>query len=482
MKRSLISDEWAREYCAVEEIEFPNGIYPSNLTFCGAIEEFYHIISKEWNNETRKKYDRDYNNVILPHIVNHNCKKIYNYSHEDCEKILNEIKRDGFVSQGEQREYSKSQLNHFKYLISLVFKCASLSGYCKDFLWGTKFAIEDDREMLAIRSKTGIKKSLSSEQEKRLINCIMDSPKEDGRRVALLLMYSLGLRDGEACGLDYGDIYELDHYKGCYVAMIRQTTIPKTCIVQSSGKTWNSGRRIPIPSKVLEFLLERKAVTEEIIKTNGLAVDINRLPVAGNGYLDDTVDLELRLKADYVTEEARNVFKQVGISSEVLSTLEIDLEEECMKLEITERNATAYLLRRNFATHLKILGLNYSDIQYLLGHCIEDPDIERADYTDKKLYFLSNKMTRRPLVNDKYEVRKTIECFCEQCFHGKAILDINCEKEIVNAKIYTVEKNDYLRIKNFSEDEIRLKFYDGYKAYEPHKKIDVLQKYMSDYE
>ena len=290
MRRPLISDEWAREYYGSESSGFRDGIMLSPLTFCGALEEYYGPIARGWNNETRKKYDRDYNNVILPHIQNHNCKTISEYSKNDCEEILDRIQIDGFISGGERQAYSDSQMNHFKNLIFSVFNHVARAGQCKDFLWGTKFEVDYDRETLAIRSKTQIKRSLTISQEKALFEQLLDVPDEDGKLVALLLMFSLGLRDGEACGLDFGDIYELPYYKGCYVAVIKQSTIPKTSILQSSGKTWNSGRRIPIPSKVTEFILERKKIISEIVLDKRLNIDVNRLPVACKGFLDDQVD------------------------------------------------------------------------------------------------------------------------------------------------------------------------------------------------
>ena len=243
----------------------------------------------------------------------------------------------------------------------------------------------------------------------------MESLRANGKRIALLLMFVLGLRDGEACGLDFGDIYEIPYYKGCYVAVIKQSTIPDSNKLQSSGKTWNTGRRIPIPKKVADFLLERRSIIERIIKDNNLELNINRLPVAADCDLyRDLPDIGKRLKADDVTEEARSVFKQTGIESEVLASLEIEMEEESARLEISESNVTAYLLRRNFATHLKILGVDYPDIQYLLGHCIEDPYINRPDYTDGKLYQLSKHMAYRPLVNYNADDHVKLSGFCEE--------------------------------------------------------------------
>ena len=484
MKRVQISDKWARQYHETETELFQNGIYRSPLTFCGVLEEFYKTIAKGWNNATRTKYDKDYNNVILPRIDNHNQKIISDYKKEDCEAVLLRIQNDGYYSKGEKQQYSESQMNHYKYLIYSVIQQAVIAGYCQDFLWGTKFEITIDREALAIKSKTIIKKSLSIQQEKRLVSRIMETPREDGKSVALLLMFSLGLRDGEACGLDFGDIYELPYYSGCYVAIVKQSTIPNSSILQSSGKTWNSGRRIPIPGKVVEFLLERKRIINEIVALKELQCDVDRLPVAGLGYLDEDIgELGIRLRADYVTEEARNVFKDVGIASEVLASLEIEMEEESARLEVTESNVTAYLLRRNFATHLKILGLDYPDIQYLLGHCIEDPYVSRPDYTDSKLYMLSQKMANRPLLNKMTEDRMPVDLNREYYFSGKEILDINVNDDIIKARIYAVEKEDSLTVKDISEtNDISLQFYEEYKAYDPHRIIDIIRKYVSDYE
>lgn len=483
MKRPLISDEWAREYQDPEASGIVNGIMLTPYTFCGALEELYGRVSRDWNNDTKAKYDKDYNNTILPHIEHHNEKLISSYTKEDCETILDSIKKEGYIKNGETKKYSVSQMNHYKYLLYTVFKHASLNGWCHDFLWGTKFEIHEEREELEIRSKTRIKKSLSVNQEKRIVENLMQYPQEDGRLIALLLMFSLGLRDGEACGLDFGDIYKLPYYEDCYVAIIRQSTIPKTNIVQSGGKTWNAGRRIPIPSKVLDFIFERKRTIETIIVEEKLDLDINKVPVACDGHISRGVDFSKRLRADNLAEHARSVFKDAGVSSEILSLTEIEIEEKNARLEVSERNATAYVLRRNFATHLKILGVDYPDIQYLLGHCIEDPYLERSDYTNNKLYSLSELMSNRQLLNYERENRVSICKNSEMYFSGDEIININCNAAVVKLNIFAMEKDDVLKIKNLSKDEnIQIDFYENYMAYKPHRGIDILKKYKADYE
>ena len=484
MRRPLISDQWAREYHSEDSTGFRNGIMITPLTFCGVLEDLYLVIARNWNDETMEKYDRDYNNVILPHIDNHNTKIISSYTIDDCDKILSKIQDDGYISKGTRAEYSESTMNHFKNLIYSVFLFASNAGYCRDFLWGTKYEINVERETLAVQSKTVIKKSLSIEQEKKLIYILMESLRANGKRIALLLMFVLGLRDGEACGLDFGDIYEIPYYKGCYVAVIKQSTIPDSNKLQSSGKTWNTGRRIPIPKKVADFLLERRSIIERIIKDNNLELNINRLPVAADCDLyRDLPDIGKRLKADDVTEEARSVFKQTGIESEVLASLEIAMEAESARLEISESNVTAYLLRRNFATHLKILGVDYPDIQYLLGHCIEDPYINRPDYTDGKLYQLSKHMAYRPLVNYNADDHVKLSGFCEEQLSGRKTISIDSDADRIRVRIHAIEKNDMLSIKVNPDNSkgIDYTMHEGYKSYEPRRTIDIRQKYIDDY-
>ena len=485
MHRRLITDEWAREYHAPGSSGFADGIMLTPLTFCGVLEQCYDSIAEHWNGDTRSKYDRDYNNVILPHFRDHNTKIVSEYTKEDCDAALMAIQEDGFTSCGMKKKYSEAQMRHFKYLIYIVFHTAARVGFCYDFLWGTQYEITEDRERVAVQSKTRLKKSLSILQEKRFAEALMEDLREQGQRIALLLMFSLGLRDGEACGLDFGDIYELPSYKGCYVAMVKQSTIPNTNELQSSGKTWNTGRRIPIPSKVRAFLLERKALVESVIKEQGLDISIDRVPVAGRDYLDEEFCNPLtRLKADHVTDAAKEVFREVEIASEVLSTLEAEMEEKISQLEVSEKTVSAYLLRRNFATHLQVLGLDRADIQYLLGHCIEDAYIERSDYTDAELYRISQIMEQRPLLNYDCESPIDLMTNMEKSFSGKVFFQLLANDAPVIIRIYAKELTDTLKIKALLTDEEergRLSFFKAYKPFVVSKKIDVIRKYVEDY-
>ena len=66
-----------------------------------------------------------------------------------------------------------------------------------------------------------------------------------------------------------------------------------------------------------------------------------------------------------------------------------------------EKDPTAYLLRRNFGTQFYLLGLEESEIQYIIGHEIEDPGEMRSIFrSEEKLHPIAQKMALRPIVNE----------------------------------------------------------------------------------
>ena len=114
--------------------------------------------------------------------------------------------------------------------------------------------------------------------------------------------------------------------------------------------------------------------------------------------------------ADPVTRKAQEMFETLGMRDAVENVAEYlqqDLEmanEEQVDIEefaLIEKNPTAYLLRRNFATHMAIVQLDEEQLAYVLGHVIEDPQIQRSDFTNEKLLFaIKCKMDKRPIVNN----------------------------------------------------------------------------------
>ncbi|MBP3663857.1 MAG: hypothetical protein J6J03_01710, partial [Tyzzerella sp.] len=68
--------------------------------------------------------------------------------------------------------------------------------------------------------------------------------------------------------------------------------------------------------------------------------------------------------------------------------------------DLYEKDPSSYLLRRNFATHMMILGLTETEMMYVIGHKMEDAYVERSSYTDEKMLMqIKRKLDKRPILN-----------------------------------------------------------------------------------
>lgn len=375
MAKTMIDDSWTREIIEDGKAEY---------TFCGALEYRYNHIAMYWNSETRKKHEREYNNIILPALKDHNSKRIKDYTREDYEEAIEIIKENGYRKDGVWRQYSESSIRNFENLIYYVVYHSAVYGLCDNVLWGTKFVLEYPNENTEIEEKVVLKKSLSIEQEKRFKQEVMTEPNEDGAMMALLLMWAIGLRNAEACGLNYGDIKQLEGHPDCNTAWIYKSTKVKSSELQSGGKTVNTGRIVPIHDAVVAFLNERKNYLQKVIDHQGKqGINIDTLPICCNGWIDmDSDCYKERCKADQVTNISHDIFEAAGITSKQLAFMDAELSEDNTARLLKEKDPTAYLLRRNFATHMCILGLSNAEMQYLIGHNVEDAYESRNEYVE----------------------------------------------------------------------------------------------------
>lgn len=70
-------------------------------------------------------------------------------------------------------------------------------------------------------------------------------------------------------------------------------------------------------------------------------------------------------------------------------------------VDIEEADATTYLFRRNFATHLYIYGLDKIERKYYLSHSLEDSFTIRKDFNDEDLlYTMYVKSLKYELLNN----------------------------------------------------------------------------------
>jgi len=218
-------------------------------------------------------------------------------------------------------------------------------------------------------------------------------------------MYALGLRNAEACAVDFGDIKPMQTHPECPVVWIYKTTGYDTSVGKLGGKTRNADRIIPLPDKVAALIRARRQHMES--QLNKLVDDY---PIVCN---NDRWDV--RCSARELTNAARALFQSIKMKAVQLASVTEDLQEEPEtsndSLPFEDRkDPTAYLFRRNFGTHLHILGLTEPEIEYVIGHDIDDPYETRNEFVDEeKLFAIKQKMDGRPLVNsDRSQIGQSI--------------------------------------------------------------------------
>ena len=465
MNTTLINKDWIRTISSQEGTKY---------TFCGALEYRYKHIATNWNDETRRKYEREYNDIILPALDNHNEKCINEYSKEDFEKAIDHIREKGFERNGYKRHYADTTIHHFQNLIYLVVFQSSVYGLCENVLWGTTFVIDLPDEQEELESRVRIKKSLSIDQEKRLYQELFSDPDEDGAIVALMLMWGLGLRNGEACGLNYCDIKPIEGHPDCFAAWIYKTTKIESNELQSGGKTYNTGRIVPVPEKVFSFLAKRKEIVRKLAVSQGNSKEtIDELPICNAGWLDyDSDSYLIRCKADDVTRAAHSAFDNAGITSEQVAVLDAELSEGKTALVLREKDPSAYLLRRNFATQMCILGLDNAEMQYLLGHCVEDAYESRNEFVDsERIYSMYRKLQNRTILNNPKDNDNVFNLRIRNNSTAK-----------INATAVEPTDNVKISIKTDDSKSVQTKWFEDSKKVSLSRTINILEQYKSGYQ
>lgn len=387
MTRSGIDRKWIR---SVDD----------KLTFCGVYEQLYDACAKYWKQETtRTQYDRDYNDVILPSLSGHDSKAIDEYTMEDFEAAILSIAERGQTRKGQGGfvPYADSTLQHFRHLMEVVVTAAANHDLCDNVLWGSRFSLQESQlDEDAVNERVRLKKSLTISEEFAVAKALLSDPGQRGQNFGLLLMFALGLRNGEACGANFGDVRPMERHPECKVLWVYKTTISGKNTLQSSGKTKNADRIIPIPDVLDQFLEERRAYLEQSLSEDGAAAShIDELPIACVGD-----NFSLRCSAHQLTAAGREMFRRIKMSSAQLAYIDAELSDQETASELKEQDPSAYLLRRNFGTHLSILGLSESEIEYLIGHDIQDAYETRNEYVnEERLWLIKEKLDKRPILN-----------------------------------------------------------------------------------
>lgn len=375
-----------KEYPLLGKCGKPNfaGVLELNHTITIAKYKEHSVIQDWWKNETKTTYMREYNQKLLKHIPLDLALRDCEFDH--FEQAINEMQL--------KYKFGESQKNRYKRLILYVFNSALATGIVtNDIFWGTGWrdceGDEEGNEKSEDKKSIAIK-SFTQEEEQAFLMLLCANPIQCiGEVIGLLLMLILGLRNHEAAALKYGDIVNLETAKKQYCIRINQSATKHRNVLQGSGKTENAVRVLPIPFLLYLMLMKRLEYVVRQIELQpeqyGLPKEFDKLklPICcfGHQYSDFSLTRDLtKVGKEYLRliNFDQNQFARIQRGIERGEITDVDGNED----RDDDFDATTYLLRHNAATRLFVTGLFDSEIQYPIGHKLEDPDVKRKDYAN----------------------------------------------------------------------------------------------------
>lgn len=176
------------------------------------------------------------------------------------------------------------------------------------------------------------------------------------------------------------------------------------------GKTSNSERAFPLPEKTDLAIAKRKAHIINYVKThyddvirdhpdyNGLDAEeiVNRLPIVCRGF-----DYFRGISAARLSDAGRDFFRFIGFDKKEFYLADMASSSALIvNAGYDLKNPSSYLLRRDCATVMRILGLSEPEILFLMGHKIENSILARNDFlNESELQHMDRELSQRPVLN-----------------------------------------------------------------------------------
>lgn len=359
----------------------PRKSYNGLPTFLGFFEDHIDEIqvfarSTGWQDGTEESYRGYIKDKIVPALKNHDYRSILDYNREDYESALRMIEKQGKGVSGEPFvPYKDSTLGKYRFLIIATVTVASRYGLSMDLF--SKEGKDHAKKGKENKKQFIVPKSLKVSQEIAVANYLKANINKQGQVVGLLLMYAAGVRNAEACGVSFGHIKEMTDYPGNYYLRTPQTTEIDSFNPKLGGKSINAPRSIPLPNNLAAWLFEIRDHRLAVLRKNGQnQIRAEDLPIVCRDN-----DYEHRCSADNLTEAGRKMFIKIGMRQEEYCELGRELSKTLAAMkeaneedifDLYEKDPSSYLLRRNFATHMMILGLTETEMMYVIGHKMED--------------------------------------------------------------------------------------------------------------
>ena len=384
----------------VFEIKTPKG----EMHFIGAAQQYFAETTRDCNQSTKDTYVRDYNERVFPYIQTF--LPVAQYTETVITEVLENI-RDAL-------NYDETTItSRYRHLLTDPCEAYFRDRNMEDALWGAGYKLKDDDNETREEKICRIRKSLTIQEEKLAAERLLeDAENENGAQIGLAVMLMAGMRNAEVCGLNYGDLIEFDRYRGDYYIRCFQTTQGKTDTLKAGGKTRNAPRLLPIPRRLSELLLKRMAYIRERVsfplenKAGKVFSAVEELPIACKG-----IAYGERCTAADLTDAGRKLLRyELRVSEEEFSGINACMQDGAATEEdLGERDVTTYLFRRNMATHLHALGFTQTQVQYYMGHRLENTALRREDFTDEELLHEMAFLLREHPLNVRGSLTRTAE-------------------------------------------------------------------------
>ena len=378
------------------------------LTFWGAYQKYKEacaVIDRRWGESTQEQYESIVRIRLVPHLPNHDKTAIGEFTLKMYQAAIAEIAARGqhddpldFVP------FDEDTLGKYLHVLKTVVKVAAANEGFDNVFEATNLPAQTDR-IQRMKELWITPKSFSVQEEWNVIRYILQNIDVQGEVIALFLMHCLGLRNEEACAVNFGHMFEMQEFPGNYYLTVPQSTHIHRNETKLEVKTYNGYRYVPLPSLAVKVIITLKEKRLQYLGKKNSSIPIDKMSMAFHGK-----NQLIRCGADAVTRQAQKMFEELGMRESLRKVaeylhqdIEVAIEEQgdVDEFALIEKQPTAYLLRRNFATAMAIVQLTEAELEYVLGHVIEDPQVKRSDFSDEhELYAIKEKMDQRPIVNN----------------------------------------------------------------------------------
>lgn len=380
-------------------------------------------LSKKWEVGTTVEYASNYCNRLIPFLgeILGKEKAVEDFDSDEVENAFEAFKEKmGYDGDGDT-------FRRYRHLFWTLYKTGADNVPFVDQLewdWLGRDENKRDSDALKLDMMKTLKRSFTIEDERLIADKFkyeLGSGFCDGVYYGVFLMYVFGLRNAEAAAVTFSCIKSLPE-KGIWYLDIYRTTTDDTNTIKVGGKTVNFFRRLPVQPFVKKYIDKRfEVVVSDLMSREGLLRE-NAERIAR----EYTIACRGRRFSEGADRNDLNeawkelVLKKLKVlSTQNALTLKNTFKQKLESYNVEEEDPTVYVLRRNNATHLYNLGLSLSQIQYCMGHLIEDSQDQRSYYlNDDLLEELNDVMKNHPLrllFGDKVTYEKSVTIL-----HGKS--------------------------------------------------------------